>query len=486
MTPVQVVGHRALADLLVEDRDDVGARANGQQVPVADGRDEPVQGPGHDQGVDKEVEARVGDHQHDPGDPLDVGEDTRHVVDQRESFARRRAVQPEVEIGEAGDAQGQEPQASRQTAARGRGRGGVSGTGISGSGIPGGTCLDGCLAHDARVSHSLASVSASGVRVTAGARSTHRFASSEVMTSITAGVMPPVRTSPASPGQRSGQPHRRRADRQIVTEEACGPLQQLALRENGRPDHGADSHAGARLAAVAQDGAAQIVHVERAQPVRPAPQDAGGSAGGGAQQRAPSRRAGAQQQRGADDRGLEAGADHPALRLSLGAEVAVRRTRVRSQGADEHDVAHPRRLRGSDQRVRAVDVTRLVVRCAALEQNARQMHDAAGAGERLDEPFAFVVRHDAGRDARRAGQALQCRLPAHHGHRMQGVLTGDLREQRLADGAVGPGDRYRGATGLLVHRGVQKKTSQVLSGSAWPWIMPPDGPASMRIPFFSP
>ena len=51
--PIEVVRHRALADLFAEERDDVGAGPDRQDVPVPYRLDEPVQRPGDDERVDR-------------------------------------------------------------------------------------------------------------------------------------------------------------------------------------------------------------------------------------------------------------------------------------------------------------------------------------------------------------------------------------------------------------------------------------------------
>ena len=53
---VEVVRHRALADLLAEERDDVGAGPNRQDVPVPYGLDEPGERLSDDERIDQQVE----------------------------------------------------------------------------------------------------------------------------------------------------------------------------------------------------------------------------------------------------------------------------------------------------------------------------------------------------------------------------------------------------------------------------------------------
>ena len=56
MPLVKVDGHRAFADLLIKDRDDVGACSNGCDVFVFNVRNKPIQRLGHNECVDGEVE----------------------------------------------------------------------------------------------------------------------------------------------------------------------------------------------------------------------------------------------------------------------------------------------------------------------------------------------------------------------------------------------------------------------------------------------
>ena len=293
---------------------------------------------------------------------------------------------------------------------------------------------------------SLARVSDNGVRSMPRSPSAlRRTASSEVMTSITAGVRPPVRIRPARRApSRASQTGVERIAR-VAVQEARRPLQQLALREQGRSDQLVRPRAGGRRPAAARDGRAQVVDVERAQPVRPAAQQAHRRAGRVAQQRPPAGRVGPQEQRGADDGRRDPGAGHEAFRLALGTEVAVRRVRIGPQRADEHDVAHPGGPGGLDQHPRRVDVGAPIVGRPRLEQDAGQVHHAVDAAQRRAQAVGLVVADHRGRDARRTRQVGHRRLASHHGDDAQPVRAGEPRQQRPADGAVGAGDRYLSA-----------------------------------------
>src|SRR5262249_22590824 len=182
----EVVRHGALADLFAEERDDISAGPDRQDVPIPYRLDEPVQRPGENERVDDEVEARIHHHQQQPGKPANVGEHAGHVADERETVSGGGAVEPVIQKREArgGDEQkGGSAQQLRGAVGWGRRRRDGFGHGWDTS------------ACDRR---SCSSVTDSGVSVTPSSTSAFLCTvSSDVMTSITVGVMPPFRVHPA-------------------------------------------------------------------------------------------------------------------------------------------------------------------------------------------------------------------------------------------------------------------------------------------------
>src|SRR5437016_3159144 len=77
---VQVEGDAALTELRVDEREDVGRGAHGENVPVRDGHVEPRHRLLDDEGVDQEVEDRVRDHEDEVASPVRRGERARDAA----------------------------------------------------------------------------------------------------------------------------------------------------------------------------------------------------------------------------------------------------------------------------------------------------------------------------------------------------------------------------------------------------------------------
>ncbi len=101
LAAAQVERDGAFADLLVDDRQDVGARADGQDVRVPKPHVEPADGAPDDEAVDQKEQDAVRQHQGEPSRPAHALEDGHQVGDEALALPGGRPGQARVEIGEA-------------------------------------------------------------------------------------------------------------------------------------------------------------------------------------------------------------------------------------------------------------------------------------------------------------------------------------------------------------------------------------------------
>src|SRR5487761_41623 len=69
---VEIEGDGAFTDLLVHQRENVGAGANGQNIRVADFNVEPINHAPNDEAVEHKIKKTVRNHQSEPATPADI------------------------------------------------------------------------------------------------------------------------------------------------------------------------------------------------------------------------------------------------------------------------------------------------------------------------------------------------------------------------------------------------------------------------------
>ena len=108
IAPQQVQRHRALADLLIDERQHISARPDRQDVPQAQiRRIEPPHHPPCGMRVHQEEEHRVRDHDGEPQRPVRTPEELDQVADRRQAVAGRR--RPDTGIDQVKAPQREQP-----------------------------------------------------------------------------------------------------------------------------------------------------------------------------------------------------------------------------------------------------------------------------------------------------------------------------------------------------------------------------------------